>query len=178
MADEEDALGVVYVVPVEGECFAFAQAGVDHEFGEVGVEGVDGAGEAQEADGLGFGPQVSGCGGGAGQERGFGDVAGQPVGRTVLQEEPTLLGGSTDMGNVSHLVSSIHPMIGYDCGDTIMHNPEFTRFGTSAQTDRALLDGGLAMAWTALDLALDPGHRTSLLTRLSARRTAGSASVA
>ncbi|MER7581484.1 hypothetical protein [Kitasatospora sp. NPDC097691] len=50
-----------------------------------------------------------------------------------------------------------------------MHNPEFTNFGTSPQADRTLLDGGLSMAWTAAELALDPAHRTSLLTRLAAR---------
>ncbi|SEL88287.1 amidohydrolase [Streptacidiphilus jiangxiensis] len=99
-------------------------------------------------------------------------AAAEALGRTVLQQDPTILGGSTDMGNVSHVMPAIHPMIGYDCGDTIMHNPEFTRFGTSAQADRALLDGGLAMAWTAADLALDPEHRTALLSRLSARSKA------
>lgn len=73
------------------------------------------------------------------------------------------------MGNVSHLVSTIHPMIGYDCGDAIMHNPEFTRYGVTAQAGRAVLDGGLAMAWTAIGLATDPEHRRSLLARLAAR---------
>lgn len=48
-------------------------------------------------------------------------------------------------------------MIGYDYGDTIMHNPEFTRYGTTPQADRAVLDGGLAMAWTAIDLATTLG---------------------
>ncbi|MFE2914251.1 M20 family metallopeptidase [Kitasatospora indigofera] len=96
-------------------------------------------------------------------------AAAEALGRVVPQSDPSVLGGSTDMGNVSHLVPTIHPMIGYDCGDTIMHNPAFTRFGTSPQADLAVLDGGLAMAWTALDLALDPAHRASLLTRLAAR---------
>ncbi|ROZ50327.1 M20 family peptidase [Rhodococcus sp. WS3] len=77
--------------------------------------------------------------------------------------------GSTDMGNVSHIVPTIHPTIGYDCGDTIMHNPEFTRYGITTQADRAVLDGGLAMAWTAIGLATDEAHRTDLLTRLTAR---------
>ncbi|MGW0992467.1 M20 family metallopeptidase [Streptomyces sp. NPDC002523] len=96
-------------------------------------------------------------------------AAAEALGRSVPDADPDLRGGSTDMGNVSHIVPTIHPMIGYDCGDTIMHNPEFTRYGTSPQADRALLDGGLAMAWTTLDLALDPTHRASLLTRLAAR---------
>ncbi|MFD9660891.1 M20 family metallopeptidase [Rhodococcus sp. NPDC059968] len=90
------------------------------------------------------------------------------LGRTVDDGTPTRQ-GSTDMGNVSHLVPTIHPTIGYDCGDTIMHNPEFTRYGVTAHADRAVLDGGLAMAWTAIGLATDEAHRADLLTRLAAR---------
>ncbi|WP_107425568.1 M20 family metallopeptidase [Streptomyces sp. CB02009] len=96
-------------------------------------------------------------------------TAVRALGRDAKAEDPSIRGGSTDMGNVSHHVPTIHPMIGYDCGDTIMHNPEFTRYGTTPQADRAVLDGGLAMAWTALDLATDPDHRTTLLTRLKTR---------
>ncbi|MEU8772998.1 amidohydrolase [Streptomyces sp. NPDC048606] len=96
-------------------------------------------------------------------------AAARDLGRRVQDCDPTLRGGSTDMGNVSHVVPTIHPMIGYDCGDAIMHNPEFTRHGVSAGADRAVLDGGLAMAWTAIDLARDPLHRQGLLTRLASR---------
>lgn len=90
------------------------------------------------------------------------------LGRTI-DEGTAMRQGSTDMGNVSHVVPSIHPTIGYDCGDTIMHNPEFTRFGVTAQADRAVLDGGLAMAWTAIGMAADEAHRTDLLARLATR---------
>ncbi|MFF8376110.1 amidohydrolase [Streptomyces sp. NPDC015661] len=99
-------------------------------------------------------------------------AAAEALGRTVLPNDPGLRGGSTDMGNVSHLVPTIHPSIGYDCGDTIMHHPDFTRYGTTAAADRAVLDGGLAMAWTAIDLATDPVQRERLLARVAARATA------
>ncbi|MFF9144780.1 amidohydrolase [Streptomyces sp. NPDC014861] len=95
--------------------------------------------------------------------------AARALGRDVQDMDPALRGGSTDMGNVSHLVPTIHPMIGYDCGDAIMHNPEFTRYGTTPGADRAVLDGGLAMAWTALDLATDDTHRATLAQRLKSR---------
>ncbi|WP_260617954.1 M20 family metallopeptidase [Streptomyces sp. WAC07149] len=97
--------------------------------------------------------------------------AAMALGRTVPPTDPNLRGGSTDMGNVSHLVPTIHPAIGYDCGDTIMHHPGFTRYGTTAAADRAVLEGGLAMAWTAITLATDPVHRTELLARLATRPT-------
>ncbi|MFF0559574.1 amidohydrolase [Streptomyces sp. NPDC004266] len=96
-------------------------------------------------------------------------AAAEALGRTVLPRDPGLRGGSTDMGNVSHLVPTIHPSIGYDCGDTIMHHPDFTRYGTTAAADRAVLDGGLAMAWTAIDLATDPAQRERLLAGVAAR---------
>lgn len=99
-------------------------------------------------------------------------AAAAGLGRVIDDTPSSLRAGSTDMGNVSHVVPTIHPSIGYDCGDTIMHNPEFTRYGTSAGADRAVLDGGLAMAWTALTLATDEEQRTSLLTRLAQRRRA------
>ncbi|MFF8596665.1 hypothetical protein ACF061_35645 [Streptomyces sp. NPDC015220] len=60
-------------------------------------------------------------------------------------------------------------MIGYACGDAIMHNPDFTGYGTTASADRAVLDGGLAMAWTAVGLATDEEQRGRLLTRLAER---------
>ncbi|MFE2720841.1 M20 family metallopeptidase [Kitasatospora sp. NPDC059327] len=91
------------------------------------------------------------------------------LGRTVAPTGPALRGGSTDMGNVSHLVPTIHPTIGYGTGDTVMHHPDFTRYGTSAEADRAVLDGGLAMAWTAIALASGDTHRASLLERLGRR---------
>ncbi|WP_424215216.1 M20 family metallopeptidase [Streptomyces sp. BI20] len=97
--------------------------------------------------------------------------AARDLGRRVQDCDPTLRGGSTDMGNVSHLVPTIHPMIGYDCGDAIMHHPDFTRYGITPGADRAVLEGGLAMAWTGITLALDPEHRARLLDR-RARRAA------
>ncbi|MEV7566884.1 amidohydrolase [Streptomyces tanashiensis] len=99
-------------------------------------------------------------------------AAAEALGRTVLPNDPGLRGGSTDMGNVSHVVPTIHPSIGYDCGDTIMHHPDFTRYGTTAAADRAVLDGGLAMAWTAIDLAADLARRERLLARVAARAAA------
>lgn len=95
--------------------------------------------------------------------------AAQALGRTVNDHDRGLRGGSTDMGNVSLLVPTIHPMIGYACGDATMHNPEFTRYGVTPAADRAVLDGGLAMAWTAIAMATDPDHRGALLSALATR---------
>ena len=58
---------------------------------------------------------------------------------------------STDMGNVSQAIPSIHPMIGIECGTAVNHQPEFTAHCIRPAADKALLDGALAMAWTAID---------------------------
>ncbi|MFJ9949633.1 hypothetical protein [Kitasatospora sp. NPDC091207] len=50
-----------------------------------------------------------------------------------------------------------------------MHHPDLTRYGTNAEADRAVLNGGLAMAWTAITLASRETHRASLVERLGRR---------
>ena len=62
-------------------------------------------------------------------------------------------GAATDMGNVSHAVPSIHPMLGLDCLPAVNHQPEFAAACATPAADRAVLDGATAMAWTAVDLA-------------------------
>jgi amidohydrolase len=65
--------------------------------------------------------------------------------------------GSTDMGNVSQVVPSIHPMICSAPANVAIHTAEFARFAGGEQGDQAVLDGAKAMALTVLDLWLDPG---------------------
>jgi len=71
----------------------------------------------------------------------------------VFPDGPSGAGAATDMGNVSHHVPVIHPMLGLDCLPAVNHQPEFTAACVTATADRAVLDGAIAMAWTAVDLA-------------------------
>ena len=64
--------------------------------------------------------------------------------------------GSTDMGNVSHLVPSIHPMIQVSPPTVSIHSPEFTKYAASEDGDRAVIDGAKALAMTVGDLWLRP----------------------
>jgi amidohydrolase len=77
------------------------------------------------------------------------------LGRTLPRTLPgsATSSGSTDMGNVSHEVPSIHPMIGMDTGGAVNHQPEFAAHTITPDGDRAMRDGALAMAWTVIDLA-------------------------
>lgn len=71
--------------------------------------------------------------------------------------------GSTDMGNVSHRIPTIHPIIGIECNGASNHQAEFTPYCRAETGDKAVLDGALALAWTAIDCASDPALRARLL---------------
>lgn len=62
--------------------------------------------------------------------------------------------GSTDMGNVSHRVPSIHPMIRVSPPDVPIHSVAFTQWAASPDGDLAVLDGAKALAMTIADLWL------------------------
>jgi hypothetical protein len=57
------------------------------------------------------------------------------------------------MGNVSHEVPSIHPMLDLYCYPIVNHQKEFASLTITEVGDRAIRDGALAMAWTIIDLA-------------------------
>lgn len=82
-----------------------------------------------------------------------------------LGEWETRPTGSTDMGNVSRAMPSIHPMIGIQSLPAVNHQPEFTAHCITPDADKALEDGALAMAWTAIDLATHAAIRERLLAR-------------
>ena len=69
------------------------------------------------------------------------------------------------MGNVSLALPSIHPMIGINSLPAVNHQPEFTAHCITEAADRAIVDGALAMAWTAIDIATDASLRQRLLSR-------------
>ncbi|MFE0368602.1 M20 family metallopeptidase [Streptomyces tendae] len=58
---------------------------------------------------------------------------------------------STDMGNVSQVVPAIHPYIGIGSLPATNHQREFAGYCVGGTAERALLDGAVALAWTAVD---------------------------
>lgn len=89
----------------------------------------------------------------------------ESLGRRFLSLGPMLdrVAASTDMGNVSHVVPSIHPAIGINSLPAVNHQPEFTAHCITESADKAVVDGALAMAWTAIDLACDVKLRERLM---------------
>ena len=62
-------------------------------------------------------------------------------------------GGSSDMGNVSQVVPSIHPMLAIETDGAVNHQAEFAAATITESGNRAIRDGALAMAHTIIDLA-------------------------
>jgi amidohydrolase len=73
--------------------------------------------------------------------------------------------GSTDMGNVSQVLPAVHPVIGIESLPAVNHQPEFAAHCATASADRAVFDGSLALAWTAIDAATDRTLAASLSGR-------------
>jgi len=89
------------------------------------------------------------------------------LGRTLPQSGVMIerFAASTDMGNVSLRVPSIHPIISIDSLPAVNHQPEFAAHCVTPAAEKALFDGALAMAWTITDLATDSAQRERLMGR-------------
>ncbi len=89
----------------------------------------------------------------------------EALGRTYPAEDagapPPMF--STDMANVSLALPSIHPLVGIETHGAVNHQPEFTAACVGPSAARAVLDGAISMAWTAIDAATVPEIRETLL---------------
>jgi amidohydrolase len=80
----------------------------------------------------------------------------EALGRVVRAPSATSrVVGSTDMGNVSYAVPSIHPMIQVAPPGVPIHTPAFAGFAGGPEGDRAVVDGAKALAFTLADVWLD-----------------------
>ncbi|MCI1020573.1 M20 family metallopeptidase [Microbacterium sp. C5A9] len=92
---------------------------------------------------------------------------------TELGREPIAFtgaaGGSTDMGNVSQVVPSIHPGIAILGSTSAPHTEGFAADAATPAADRAVIDAAIGLAWAAATAALTPSSRADLLARQAAR---------
>ena len=85
-------------------------------------------------------------------------------GRTFISEEEAWRRPvSSDMGNVSLEMPSMHPGIAIDTKGAVNHQPEFTAACATESADRAVYDGALGLALTAVDMATIPSLRERLM---------------
>ena len=90
------------------------------------------------------------------------NVAGR--GRRSLPEGviPGALTGSTDLGNVSVRVPSIHPTLAIAPAGVAIHNPEFAEHAASVAADAGVVDGAIGLALTAADYLTDAALREAV----------------
>jgi amidohydrolase len=105
---------------------------------------------------------------------------GTAIGRDFfpVKNIPAGYAGSTDMGNVSHRVPSIHPMLGVAPSNVIIHNAEFARYAAMPKGDQAVIDGAKALAMTALDLMTDAALLAKAKSDFEATREVSESAIA
>ncbi len=84
----------------------------------------------------------------------------ESLGRTFVEPPAPV---STDMGNVSYEVPTIHPFIGVESNGAVPHQAAFADACATPSADQAIFDGALAMAMTVIEAATDGGVRNRLL---------------
>jgi len=87
---------------------------------------------------------------------------GESIGREFLKPEALGGAGSTDMGNVSYRVPSIHPMLASAPPNVVIHHPDFARWAGSEMGDAAALDGARTLALTTAEYLLSPALQTEV----------------
>jgi amidohydrolase len=92
---------------------------------------------------------------------------GEELGMNFI-ELRELTTGSSDMGNVSQVVPSIHPNFSVGAA-ALTHSPEFTAAAITDAAHEGMLRAAKAMAMTGIDIALEAG----LIDRIKADFTAG-----
>lgn len=93
------------------------------------------------------------------------------LGRTPREQDPSLGSGSTDMGDVSHVVPSIHPWVQIcDEGETTCHQHSFAAYAKSDRGMMSMLLAAKVMARTAADVLSDAGLREGLRREFEERR--------
>jgi amidohydrolase len=91
-------------------------------------------------------------------------------GRTARETDARVGAGSTDMGDVSHVVPSIHPYLAIvGEGQAMCHEHRFTAAAASAEGTQAALAAAKAMAKTAIELLGSPALRQAIRAEWSAR---------
>lgn len=89
---------------------------------------------------------------------------GEALGRRFVEPHrvPAYVAGSTDMGNVSKAVPSIHPVLEACRLGTPGHSHEMREAAGSPMADVAVVDGAKALAMTAIDVWTDPELRSQV----------------
>lgn len=84
---------------------------------------------------------------------------------------PGLSGGSTDMGNISQVIPSLHPWLSIPGADVPIHSHAFAALADTPPAYQVMSEAGLALAWTVAAAASNPTHRQRFTHAAYRRRT-------
>src|SRR5438477_602544 len=91
-------------------------------------------------------------------------------GRTPPETDASVGAGSTDMGDVSHVVPSIHPWLAIvDKGEALCHEHRFAQAAASDRGTDAAVVAAKVLARTALEVLADAGLREAARAEWQAR---------
>lgn len=94
------------------------------------------------------------------------------LGRAPAEVDPNVGTGSTDMGDVSHVVPSIHPWVAIcDRDEATCHQRAFAACAAGERGHASMLAAAKAMAQTAVDLMEDGALLSEAKRELEARRS-------
>lgn len=95
----------------------------------------------------------------------------EDLGETVVAGDRDGI-GSTDAGNISQVVPTIHPYIKIGADDLVAHTVPFREAAASAKGDEALITGAKGLALTAFQLITEPELLKSIKQEFLERKTA------
>jgi amidohydrolase len=98
----------------------------------------------------------------------------EALGRAPRETDARVGAGSTDMGDVSHVLPAIHPWLGIvDAGAALCHTHSFAEAAVSERGLDAAVVAAKALARTAIELLADAELRKSVRTEWEARGARG-----
>ena len=97
----------------------------------------------------------------------------QSLGRRVHLVDPRIGIGSSDIGNVSRVVPSIHPLIAIASARAVTHSPQFAETAASEAGMRGLIDAAKALAMTVVDLVAEPAMLVKAKKELAQDKESG-----
>ncbi|ALV47156.1 amidohydrolase [Arthrobacter alpinus] len=79
-------------------------------------------------------------------------------------------GGSTDMGNVSQVIPSLHPWLSIPGADVPIHSHAFAALADTPEAYTVMFEAATALAWTTADAASNPQQRQRFIAAAYTRQ--------
>ncbi len=92
------------------------------------------------------------------------------TGRALLDHLPGNSKASTDLGNVSHVIPAISATLKIAEDNTAFHSPGFAAASASPTGRTMLLDAARVLAWSTIDLLVDPGKLEAAKSEFQERK--------